>query len=73
MREISDETCCQQQSRKRSNSLPIPKIEVSLYQSNDLKKGEPNNKDFIEVPEMKDVLLTGTGTLEFLIFTIYYY
>ncbi|MFX8891296.1 hypothetical protein ABTN09_20040, partial [Acinetobacter baumannii] len=48
----------QQQPRRRSNSLPIPKIEVSLYQSPEMKKKE--NKDFIEVPEVKDVArLTG--------------
>lgn len=57
LRDISDESVGQQQSRKRSNSLPIPKIEVSLYQSNDLKKSEANSKDFIEVPEPKDVSL----------------
>lgn len=57
LRDINDETVGQQQSRKRSNSLPIPKIEVSLYQSNEFKKSETNNKDFIEVPEPKDVAL----------------
>ncbi|KAJ8917160.1 hypothetical protein NQ315_012652 [Exocentrus adspersus] len=56
LRDISDESTGQQQPRKRSNSLPIPKIEVSLYQSTDSKKTE-NNKDFIEVPEVKDVSL----------------
>lgn len=60
LRDISEETAAQQQPRRRSNSLPIPKIEVSLYQSTELKKQE-NNKDFIEVPEVKDVsLLAGT-------------
>ncbi|KAJ8932970.1 hypothetical protein NQ314_014301 [Rhamnusium bicolor] len=54
LRDISDETAGQQQPRKRSNSLPIPKIEVSLYQSTESKKTE---KDFIEVPEVKDVSL----------------
>ncbi|XP_015837451.1 protein unc-80 homolog isoform X11 [Tribolium castaneum] len=56
LRDISEETSAQQQPRRRSNSLPIPKIEVSLYQSTELKKQE-NNKDFIEVPEVKDVSL----------------
>jgi hypothetical protein len=56
--EISDYASSQQQPRKRSNSLPIPKIEVSLYQSPELKKRE--SKDFMEVPEVKDVsYLTG--------------
>jgi len=58
LREISEESSTQQQPRKRSNSLPIPKIEVSLYQSPELKKQE--SKDFMEVPEVKDVsYLTG--------------
>ncbi|RZC42316.1 unc-80 -like protein, partial [Asbolus verrucosus] len=56
LRDISEETAGQQQPRRRSNSLPIPKIEVSLYQSTELKK-QDNNKDFIEVPEVKDVSL----------------
>ncbi|KAJ9574018.1 hypothetical protein L9F63_008615, partial [Diploptera punctata] len=53
LREISEDSSTQQQPRKRSNSLPIPKIEVSLYQSPELKKRE--SKDFMEVPEVKDV------------------
>ncbi|KAG5895326.1 hypothetical protein JTB14_000598 [Gonioctena quinquepunctata] len=57
LRDISDESAGQQQPRKRSNSLPIPKIEVSLYQSTESRKGDNNNKDFIEVPELKDVSL----------------
>nr|CAH7758097.1 unnamed protein product [Callosobruchus chinensis] len=58
LREINEEAASQQQPRKRSNSLPIPKIEVSLYQSTDLKKSaEDSNKDLIEVPEPKDVSL----------------
>lgn len=65
LRDISEETSGQQQPRRRSNSLPIPKIEVSVYQGNETKKQE--QKDFIEVPEVKDVsLLAGnepTGTV----------
>jgi hypothetical protein len=58
LREISEDASTQQQPRKRSNSLPIPKIEVSLYQSPELKKRE--SKDFMEVPEVRDVsYLTG--------------
>ncbi|XP_066154738.1 protein unc-80 homolog isoform X3 [Euwallacea fornicatus] len=53
LRDISEESAAQHQPRKRSNSLPIPKIEVSFYPNNDSKKVE--NKDFIEVPEQKDV------------------
>ncbi|XP_046393341.1 protein unc-80 homolog [Ischnura elegans] len=55
LREINDETFMQQQPKRRSNSLPIPKIEVSIYQSPELKKRE--SKDFMEVPEVKDVSL----------------
>lgn len=46
--------------RRRSNSLPIPKIEVSIYQSPESKKKDVL-KDFIEIPETRDVsLLAGT-------------
>ena len=44
----------QTQPRKRSNSLPIPKIEVSVYQSPDIKDRD-SLKNFIEVPEVKDM------------------
>lgn len=58
LRDISEETSSQQQPRRRSNSLPIPKIEISVFQSSDGKKQDP--KDFIEVPEVKDISpLTG--------------
>lgn len=61
MRDISEEQAGQLQPRKRSNSLPIPKIEVSLYLNSENRK-QDNNKDFIEVPEVKDVsLLTGSN------------
>ncbi|XP_045467085.1 protein unc-80 homolog isoform X2 [Harmonia axyridis] len=56
LRDINEATSGQQQPRRRSNSLPIPKIEVSLYQGSDSKKSD-SNKDFIEVPEVKDVSL----------------
>lgn len=47
--------------RRRSNSLPIPKIEVSIYQSPESKKKDVL-KDFIEVPDTRDTsLLTGTS------------
>lgn len=58
LRDISEETASQQQPRRRSNSLPIPKIEISLYQSTELKKQE-TTKDFIEIPEVKEQLLAG--------------
>lgn len=54
LRDISDDVSNQSQPRKRSNSLPIPKIEVSIYQSPESKKRE-SLKNFMEVPELKDV------------------
>lgn len=47
----------QQMPRRRSNSLPIPKIEVSIYQSPESKKKDVM-KDFIEVPDTRDASLT---------------
>lgn len=48
--------------RRRSNSLPIPKIEVSIYQSPESKKKDVL-KDFIEVPDTRDTsLLTGISS-----------
>ncbi|XP_018896454.1 protein unc-80 homolog isoform X1 [Bemisia tabaci] len=52
LQELSEEMIHQTQPRRRSNSLPIPKIEISLYQSPETMKKEL--KDFIEVPEPKD-------------------
>lgn len=52
--------------RRRSNSLPIPKIEVSIYQSPESKKKDVL-KDFIEVPDTRDTTLTaGTHSWRFL-------
>ncbi|XP_031332358.1 protein unc-80 homolog isoform X3 [Photinus pyralis] len=53
LRDISEEIVGQQQPRRRSNSLPIPKIEVSVYQSPESKKQEIS----LEVPEVKDLSL----------------
>lgn len=56
LRDINEEMVGQQQPRRRSNSLPIPKIEISFYQSPEAKRQETN----LEVPEVKDLsLLTG--------------
>lgn len=52
LRDISEDSTNQQQPRRRSNSLPTPKLDVSIFQ-NDNKNQEA--KDFIEVPEVKDV------------------
>lgn len=42
--------------RRRSNSLPIPQIEISLYQGSGNSRDSPSNsslttKDYIEIPE----------------------
>lgn len=44
------------QPRRRSNSLPIPQIEISLYQGSGNSRDSPSNsslttKDYIEIPE----------------------
>lgn len=43
------------QPRRRSNSLPIPQIEISLYQGSGSRDSPSNssltNKDYIEVPD----------------------
>ncbi|XP_076677709.1 unc80, NALCN channel complex subunit isoform X4 [Andrena cerasifolii] len=54
LRMINEERSVQQMPRRRSNSLPIPKIEVSIYQSPETKKKDMA-KDFIEIPEVRDV------------------
>jgi len=60
LRRINEETSVQQMPRRRSNSLPIPKIEVSIYQSPESKKKDV--KDFIEVPEVRDSSSLTAGT-----------
>ncbi|XP_011346095.1 protein unc-80 homolog isoform X3 [Ooceraea biroi] len=58
LRKINEENSVQQMPRRRSNSLPIPKIEVSFYQSPESKKKDV--KEVIEVPDVRDAsLLTG--------------
>ncbi|KAJ1528104.1 hypothetical protein ONE63_008019 [Megalurothrips usitatus] len=60
LRDIADERGHQQQPRRRSNSLPIPKIEVSLYQSPEQKKrgtdstGDSESKELIPMPDEKE-------------------
>ena len=65
LRRINEEISVQQMPRRRSNSLPIPKIEVSIYQSPESKKKDVM-KDFIEVPDTRDASLTaGTYSWSF--------
>lgn len=67
LREISEEASSPPcQPRKRSNSLPIPQIEISVYQgpgssnSRDSPSGSSTVKDYIEIPEPPiTTLLTG--------------
>lgn len=57
LRDISEETAIPpSQPRRRSNSLPIPQIEISMYQGpNSSNRDSPSigsiNKDYIEIPE----------------------
>lgn len=56
LRKISEEVSVPVlQTRRRSNSLPIPQIEISLYQgTNSNSRDSPSGntlKDFIEVPD----------------------
>jgi protein unc-80 len=57
LREISEESVMPPtQPRRRSNSLPIPQIEISLYQGSGNSRDSPSNsslttKDYIEIPE----------------------
>lgn len=73
LREINEEaTLPPSQPRRRSNSLPIPQIEVSLYQGpgNNSEKGSPSNgsvpKEYIEVPEPPTQALLGSYSSNFL-------
>lgn len=54
LRDICDDVSKQIPPRKRSNSLPIPKIEVSVYQSPDIKEHD-SLKNFMEVPDSKEI------------------
>lgn len=57
LREISETSIPPSQPRKRSNSLPIPQIEISVYQgpgsnnSRESPSGSSTAKDYIEIPE----------------------
>lgn len=57
------------QPRRRSNSLPIPQIEISLYQggSGNSRDSPSNssltNKDYIEVPEQQSAVVQAETNL----------
>ena len=51
--------------RRRSNSLPIPKIEVSIYQSPESKKKDVS-KDCMEVPPVRDDALVLAGMWKYI-------
>lgn len=53
LKRINEQSSVQQMPRRRSNSLPIPKIEVSIYQSPETKKKD-DGKEIIEVPDTRD-------------------
>lgn len=70
LRKISEEVSMPMlQARRRSNSLPIPQIEISLYQgTNSNSRDSPSGntlKDFIEVPDQVMPTLVA-GESEFL-------
>lgn len=76
LREINEEaTLPPSQPRRRSNSLPIPQIEVSLYQgpSNNSEKGSPSSaqKEYMEVPEPPPQSLSTPGIYFMFFFCIY--
>lgn len=55
------------QPRRRSNSLPIPQIEISLYQGSGNSRDSPSNsslttKDYIEVPEPPPTIVSEPPT-----------
>ncbi|XP_039288610.1 protein unc-80 homolog isoform X7 [Nilaparvata lugens] len=50
---INEDSILQQQPRRRCNSLPTPKIEVSFHQSPESKKKQ--SKAYIEVPEPRHI------------------
>lgn len=65
LREMSDEVITPAvQQRRRSNSLPIPKIEISVYQgptsSRDSPTGSSITKDFIDLPDQSGPPQTAT-------------
>ena len=45
LREMTNDGTEEDAPRKRSNSLPVPKIEVSLYQSPETKRREAASRD----------------------------
>ena len=57
----------QQTPRRRSNSLPIPKIEVSIYQSPENKKKENGRESDGQDPQ--ECPLSGDYALKCLMFT----
>ena len=52
------------QPRRRSNSLPIPQIEISLYQGRDSRDSPSNSslttKDYIEIPDQPSPVVNDT-------------
>lgn len=67
LRKISEEVSVPVlQARRRSNSLPIPQIEISVYQgTNSNSRDSPSGntlKDFIEVPEQMMPNVTNDGS-----------
>lgn len=68
MREITEETTIPTiQPRRRSNSLPIPQIEISLYQGTNSRDSPSNSsliKDYIDIPEQASATLLADSTFQ---------
>lgn len=55
---IREETTIQPMPRRRSNSLPIPKIEISRYLSTESTKKKEEAKEYVDqVPEQREALI----------------
>ncbi|XP_031777864.1 protein unc-80 homolog isoform X3 [Nasonia vitripennis] len=57
LRRINEDSSVQQMPRRRSNSLPIPKIQVSIYQSPENKKRD-DGKELADAQDARDAVLS---------------
>lgn len=57
LRRINEDDSVPQMPRRRSNSLPIPKIEVSIYQSPESKKKE-EGREYQEYADQRESVLS---------------
>ena len=64
LRRINEDNSTQQMPRRRSNSLPIPKIEVSIYQSPESKKRE-DVRETVEFQDTRESIISAGEPLIF--------